>query len=173
MVRPSARAVFRLMTNSNFMGCSTGRSAGLAPLRILSTKAAARRKFAARFCPYVIKPPASANSRSGKMAGSRLLAAKATMCVLLSKSMPSASVMRALGRSARHGFERHVEVGRGAHGDGLQLETQRLRRGFNPLQGAQWAGFAAFQRTATRGVCGAASLRSSSRLPLSSGVEQR
>src|SRR5262249_40898695 len=37
IVRPRALAVFRLMTNSNFMGCSTGRSSGLAPLRILST----------------------------------------------------------------------------------------------------------------------------------------
>ena len=37
MVRPSALAVFRLMANSNFIGRSTGRSAGLAPLRILST----------------------------------------------------------------------------------------------------------------------------------------
>src|SRR5262245_32699398 len=32
--RPSALAVCRLMTNSNFVDCSTGRSAGLAPLRI-------------------------------------------------------------------------------------------------------------------------------------------
>jgi hypothetical protein len=30
MVRPRAFAVFRLMTNSNLVGCSTGRSAGLA-----------------------------------------------------------------------------------------------------------------------------------------------
>ena len=37
IVRPICLAAFRLMTNSNFMGCSTGRSAGLAPLRILST----------------------------------------------------------------------------------------------------------------------------------------
>jgi len=36
-VRPRALAVLRLMTNSNFVGCSTGRSAGLAPLMILST----------------------------------------------------------------------------------------------------------------------------------------
>jgi hypothetical protein len=35
MVRPSALAVLRLMTNSNVVGCTTGRSAGLAPLRIL------------------------------------------------------------------------------------------------------------------------------------------
>ena len=34
IVRPSAFAVFRLMTNSNFVGCTTGRSAGFSPLRI-------------------------------------------------------------------------------------------------------------------------------------------
>src|SRR3989442_14948562 len=38
MVSPSDFAVFMLMTSSNFVGCSTGRSAGLAPFRILSTK---------------------------------------------------------------------------------------------------------------------------------------
>src|SRR5262245_25288067 len=42
IVRPSAFAVLRLMTSSNLVGCSTGRVAGLAPLRILSTYVAAR-----------------------------------------------------------------------------------------------------------------------------------
>src|SRR5262245_61513490 len=37
IVRPRALAVLRLMISSNFVGCSTGRSAGLAPFRILST----------------------------------------------------------------------------------------------------------------------------------------
>jgi len=37
MVRPRVWAVLRLMTNSNCVSCSTGRSAGLAPRRILST----------------------------------------------------------------------------------------------------------------------------------------
>ena len=37
IVRPSALAVLRLMTSSNFVGSSTGRSAGFAPLRIRST----------------------------------------------------------------------------------------------------------------------------------------
>ena len=37
MVSPRALAVLRLMTNSNFVGCSMGRSAGLAPCRSLST----------------------------------------------------------------------------------------------------------------------------------------
>ena len=36
-VRPRALAVFRLTTSSNFVGCWTGRSAGLAPLRIFPT----------------------------------------------------------------------------------------------------------------------------------------
>src|SRR6266481_2887416 len=34
-VRPSALAVLRLITSSNIVGCCTGRSAGLAPFRIL------------------------------------------------------------------------------------------------------------------------------------------
>src|SRR5262245_53241467 len=36
-VRPSIRAVWWLMTNSNFDACSTGKSAGFAPLRTLRT----------------------------------------------------------------------------------------------------------------------------------------
>ena len=37
IVRPICLAVLRLITNSNLIGCSTGMSAGLVPLRILST----------------------------------------------------------------------------------------------------------------------------------------
>src|SRR5262249_59884601 len=37
IVRPSASAALRLMTRLNLVGCSIGRSAGFAPLRILST----------------------------------------------------------------------------------------------------------------------------------------
>jgi hypothetical protein len=36
MVSPRALAVLRLIASSNFVGCSMGRSPGLAPLRILS-----------------------------------------------------------------------------------------------------------------------------------------
>jgi len=43
IVRPICFAAFRLMISSNFVGCSTGKSAGFAPLRILSTYVAARR----------------------------------------------------------------------------------------------------------------------------------
>jgi len=38
-VRPSALAVFKLMTSSNLVGCSTGRSAVLAPLRTIDVVA--------------------------------------------------------------------------------------------------------------------------------------
>src|SRR5271167_2847008 len=41
--KPRCSAVFKLMTSSKVVGCSTGRSAGLAPFRILSTKEATRR----------------------------------------------------------------------------------------------------------------------------------
>ena len=51
MVRPRAFAVFRLMTNSNLVGCSTGRSAGFAPLRIYATYLAARRVRSGTFAP--------------------------------------------------------------------------------------------------------------------------
>src|SRR5262249_21324535 len=43
MAKPNALAVWRLMTNSNFVGRSTGRSAGFAPWKILATNIAARR----------------------------------------------------------------------------------------------------------------------------------
>src|SRR6516164_11850777 len=61
---PSALAVLRLITSSNLVGCSTGKSDGSAPLSILSTKPTARRYKSPREAPYVISPPASANSRS-------------------------------------------------------------------------------------------------------------
>src|SRR5262245_18089429 len=43
IVSPSAFAVLRLMTSANLVGCSTGRSAGLAPLRMRSTYVVERR----------------------------------------------------------------------------------------------------------------------------------
>ena len=51
IVKPSALAVVRLTTRSNLVGCSTGRSAGFAPCRILSTYSAARRNRSGKFGP--------------------------------------------------------------------------------------------------------------------------
>ena len=42
IVRPICFAVLRLITNSNFVGCSTGSSPGLAPFNTLSTYQAPR-----------------------------------------------------------------------------------------------------------------------------------
>src|SRR4029450_4749465 len=55
---PIAFAVFRLSTNRKRVGCSTGRSAGLPPLKIRSPRAAERSKISRRSGPYDIKPPA-------------------------------------------------------------------------------------------------------------------
>src|SRR5262249_41496251 len=64
IVKPSALAVLRLITSSNLVDCSIGRSAGFAPLRILSTKVAARRNMSGRLTPYDNRPPASVTSRN-------------------------------------------------------------------------------------------------------------
>src|SRR5262249_15042798 len=50
-VRPSALAVLRLITNSYFVGCSTGMSAGFVPRKTLSTRSAARRNSSTIFGP--------------------------------------------------------------------------------------------------------------------------
>lgn len=55
-VRPSARAVLRLIASSNLVGCSTGRSAGLVPFRIRSTYQAARSPKANMFGPRAKSP---------------------------------------------------------------------------------------------------------------------
>ena len=59
IARPSACAVRTFNASSNFVGCSTGRSPGLAPLRSLTTIAAVCRNIAARFGPKATSPPAS------------------------------------------------------------------------------------------------------------------
>src|SRR5262249_19222961 len=48
---PSAFAVFRLMTSSNFVGCWTGRSAGLAPFKIRPAYVQASRKASEMLAP--------------------------------------------------------------------------------------------------------------------------
>ena len=51
MVTPICFAVLRLITSSNSVGCCTGKSAGLAPFRILSTYPATRRLLSAWSAP--------------------------------------------------------------------------------------------------------------------------
>src|SRR5215471_8702221 len=48
IVRPRAFAVLRMITSSNLVACSTGKSAGLAPVRILFTNPAARRAISVK-----------------------------------------------------------------------------------------------------------------------------
>src|SRR5262249_30251629 len=50
-VRPSIRAIWALMTNSNLVDCTTGRSAGLAPLRIRPVKTPSCRYASVRLAP--------------------------------------------------------------------------------------------------------------------------
>ena len=55
-VRLSAFAALRLITSSNLVGWSIGRSAGLAPFKILPTRVAERRVTTAASGPYEISP---------------------------------------------------------------------------------------------------------------------
>src|SRR5262245_1904588 len=64
-VRPIAFAAITFSASSNLVGCSTGKSPGFAPRRILSTYSAARRNRSALFAPYAMRPPVSRNARSG------------------------------------------------------------------------------------------------------------
>src|SRR5215470_653035 len=78
IVRPRVFAVLRLITNSNFVGCSTGRSAGLEPLRILSTNVAARRRRSVMSAVYASRPPSSTYSLVQYIPGSRYFSAAST-----------------------------------------------------------------------------------------------
>ena len=51
IVNPIALAALRFIANSNFVGCSTGRAAGLVPCKILFTYAAARRNKSGWLAP--------------------------------------------------------------------------------------------------------------------------
>src|SRR5262249_46642125 len=50
-VSPRALAVVKLTTRSNLVGCSTGRSEGFAPSKMLSTYSAARRYISVKLGP--------------------------------------------------------------------------------------------------------------------------
>src|ERR1700716_988173 len=79
---PSALAVFILMINSKWVGCSTGRSAGWAPFRILSTYTAALRYRSAYRAEYDISPPSTANHRGTETAGRRCFSASSAARLL-------------------------------------------------------------------------------------------
>src|SRR6185503_19725412 len=68
MMTPICFAVLRLITSSIFVGCATGRSAGLARLRILSTYVAARRNRSGKLAPQDIRHPSATNSLAAYIA---------------------------------------------------------------------------------------------------------
>src|SRR5207248_5658763 len=62
IVRSRDFAVLKFTTSSSFVGCSTGTSAGLAPLRTLPIMTSDCRHIAARSGPYDTNPPPSSCS---------------------------------------------------------------------------------------------------------------
>src|SRR3954468_4222951 len=87
--RPKIFAVRKLSTSVNRVGCSIGKSAGFAPLRIRSTKKAARRERSSTRAAYAIRPPASACGRYAKIVGKRWRIVVATSCWRWARNVPS------------------------------------------------------------------------------------
>src|SRR5213083_1041351 len=76
--RPSARAVCRLITNSNLVDCKTGRSAGFAPLRDAAGIGADLTICIDRIDPIAHQAASRGNSRKWYIVGTAWRAAKAT-----------------------------------------------------------------------------------------------
>src|SRR5262249_29906980 len=79
IVRPMALAVLRLTANSNFVGCSMGKSFGCQPCNILCTNFALWRNKAGPSAPYDIRPPVSTKPREVEAAGKRCSSARSAM----------------------------------------------------------------------------------------------
>src|SRR2546422_8999482 len=75
IVRPICLAALRLITNSNFVGCSTGRSAGLGPFQNFSTNVTARPCIFGKLSADVTRPPASPNFSGLYCGGGRVVCA--------------------------------------------------------------------------------------------------
>src|SRR5690349_19475454 len=78
-MRPSAFAVFTLMTSSNLLGCCTGRSAGLAPLRKLSGVNSLEPIDVCQLWAIAEQTASLAKSRCRAMAGTRRCDASAAI----------------------------------------------------------------------------------------------
>src|SRR5262249_8585545 len=169
MVNPIALAVLRLTTNSNLTGCSIGRSAGLAPCKILCAYTAPRRNKSGTLAPYDMKPPATTISLVRNIPGRRLLARKSMILPMLSWWKGSFVIKNASGRSL-------IIVAK-ASANSSDLRTARGSSfipnvATAPRTSASWAGWEAlsgFQRKATREREGITSFRSCNRLPATSG----
>src|ERR1700682_6477955 len=91
IVRSSALATLRFTDSLNTDGRSTGRSAGFAPLRILSTYAAARRRSAGMSVPIDRTPPSVAMAELEEASGIRRLDAQSMTCLRTSLDPASAT----------------------------------------------------------------------------------
>ena len=161
----------RLMTNSNLVGCMTGRSAGFAPLRIRRYRCRPG-ETCPRIGPVAHQPPASTSARKLWAAGIPSRAANvANWTRRLTNNMSPA---RKRHPSARAPWWRRRPRSRGCCGveDG-NLESQRARRIRHVSQRASliafWSGLTS---TAIRTALGTRSCRSPSRFATTSAVKK-
>jgi hypothetical protein len=126
IVRPRALAVLRLMTSSNVVSCSTGSSAGFAPLKILSTKVAA---------PIHVKVARSVRDQpsDGRIILGRINRREPLLC----RTFRDGSQVRCydaveseddrLGTQLRCGIECPLQVLRAPHVEKVSRDTERAR----------------------------------------------
>src|SRR5215831_13874294 len=167
--RPIAFAVLRLIVSSNFVGCSIGRSAGLAPCKIRLTYQAPRLNKSDRDVPYDIRPPASTFSFVWYIAGKRCFSMKpiiSPMCRWIRRSFVVANAF---------GFLCIIAANAGSSASLVRIGTEincRPSAGtamINSSRKARFESLSGFHRKATRARPGTQSFKTSSRLPMRSG----
>src|SRR5262245_56651912 len=167
--RPMAFAALRLIVSSNFVGCSIGRSAGLAPCKIRLTYQAPRLNKSDRDVPYDIRPPAFTFSFVWYIAGKRCFSMKpiiSPMCRWIRRSFVVANAF---------GFLCIIAANAGSSASLVRIGTEincRPSAGtamINSSRKARFESLSGFHRKATRARPGTQSFKTSSRLPMRSG----
>src|ERR1700738_2774575 len=102
-----------------------GRSAGFAPLSILSTYSIARPAISSVFGPKEISPPARAQAPQPPAKGRRFVFAKSTMRGIQHR-MPRRYNVKSVGSGIAHRAQRTFKIAGPPHFHGLQLDVERL-----------------------------------------------
>ena len=166
-MRPSCFAVFKFTTNSNFIGCSTGMSAGFLPFRILSTIEATRRSDDG--VSPVRHQPTNLNATSIIVhCRQAIFGGEFDDAWLVRHQRGGLNLHESLGtllfRRVKHAFQ-FIHP---PHLENLKLQAQRLRRDLRFLNTRAKCSDRGISR-ATRESLGITSLSSSKRFPLNSG----
>src|SRR5262249_35153939 len=123
IARPSVLAVLRLTMSANFVGCSIGRSAGLAPLRMRSTKYAARR-YRARMFHAIANESSGLSVFAGSYRGQFVRKRKRRDLSKTSSKFPVLGNHDRIDAALGHGSESNTELAGTLRPDDFDYHTQ-------------------------------------------------